>query len=191
MSQILPAKQIWNAVQKTVKQYQSSDPAVIVRDSPILLSYSEDLRQVLGLYFCRWKHRIIILNASLDTETERMVLAHELGHDALHRDIAKIKGLEETALFQMTSSAEYEANAFAAHLLIRNSDILEYVRDYRYDPWDIARDLHLDVQLVLVKIQEMNRMGFPLKLPEYHDSRFMRTLQSFHNDSVQISEAIR
>ena len=51
--------------------------------------YSEELDKLLGIYTYRWKHRIILLNDKMDEIMAKMVCAHELGHDALHRDLGK------------------------------------------------------------------------------------------------------
>ncbi len=58
----------------------------------------------------------MFLNPRIDGQLKEMVVAHELGHDQRHRDIAKAgQPLKEFSLFRMKDTTEYEANAFASY----------------------------------------------------------------------------
>ena len=103
----------------------------------------------------------------------RMVCAHELGHDALHRDIAKGDGLKEFVLFNMKDTTEYEANAFAAHLIIDDDDIYSMSKD-KYDVVQMAKMLNVNINLVLIKLQELNKLGYDFRVPCEADSFFFR-----------------
>ena len=50
----------------------------------------------------------------LDENMLRIVCAHELGHDQLHRNMAKTTPIHEFMLYDMKSKPEYEANIVAA-----------------------------------------------------------------------------
>ena len=58
---------------------------------------------------------------------ENIVLLHELGHDALHREEAtKVGGFKEFEIFNMRDNRmEYEANLFAALISLSDEDFLE------------------------------------------------------------------
>ena len=58
-----------------------------------------------------------------------MVLAHELGHDIYHQELAKNAEIIEYELFNITSQTELEANIFPAHLLIDDNELMEYIRE--------------------------------------------------------------
>ena len=77
----------------------------------------------------------------------RIVCAHELGHDQLHREFAASNTLQEFMLYDMNSIQEYEANVFAANLLLEDEAVLELVYD-GYDIVRIAAELQSDVNLV-------------------------------------------
>ena len=113
---------IYSKANEIVKQTDTRNPMQIASDTGIMLRYSDELDQLLGLYTYRWKHRIILLNDKMDDIMARMVCAHELGHDHLHRDLAKGDGLKEFVLFNMKDNTEYEANAFAAHILLDDKE---------------------------------------------------------------------
>ena len=142
-----------------------------------MVSYTDEFKDLLGLYTYKWKHRIIILNSKLDEYMEQMVLAHEIGHDRRHRDLAKDSGLREFVLFNMKDNTEYEANAFASHLLLDDSEVLSYARQ-GLDVVQIAQTMGTNINLVLIKMQEMNKLGYNVRLPYGSDSNFLRKLHN-------------
>lgn len=80
---------IYSKATEMVKQTGTRNPMKIASEIGVMLRYSEELDKLLGLYTYRWKHRIILLNDKMDEIMAKMVCAHELGHDALHRDLGK------------------------------------------------------------------------------------------------------
>lgn len=164
---------IYSKATEMVKQTGTRNPMKIASEIGVMLRYSEELDKLLGLYTYRWKHRIILLNDKMEEIMARMVCAHELGHDALHRDIAKGDGLKEFVLFNMKDTTEYEANAFAAHLIIDDDDIYSRSKD-KYDVVQMAKMLNVNINLVLIKLQELNKLGCNFRVPCEADSFFFR-----------------
>lgn len=164
---------IYSKATEMVKQTGTRNPMKIASEIGVMLRYSEELDKLLGLYTYRWKHRIILLNDKMEEIMARMVCAHELGHDALHRDIAKGDGLKEFVLFNMKDTTEYEANAFAAHLIIDDDDIYSMSKD-KYDVVQMAKMLNVNINLVLIKLQELNKLGCNFRVPCEADSFFSR-----------------
>ena len=76
----------------------------------------------------------------------------------------------------MAGRTEYEANAFAAHLLIDDEELAELVRE-GYDAEAAASMLCVDVNLLLIKVQQMQKLGVPLKLPYAPDGAFFRNVR--------------
>ena len=153
---------IYSKATDIVKQTGTRNPMKITSDIGVMLRYSEELDKLLGLYTYRWKHRIILLNEKMDEIMARMVCAHELGHDALHRDLAKGDGLKEFVLFNIKDTTEYEANAFAAHLIIDDDDIYSMCKE-KYDVVQMAKMLNVNINLVLIKLQELNKLGYDFR----------------------------
>lgn len=137
----------------------------------------QDFHRLLGMYACRWRQRMVFLNGRLDGPLRQIVLAHELGHDALHRSLATDSGiLREFTLFNMQSITEYEANAFAAHLLLDNEEVYRLAVE-GYDLQEMAQILGTHMNLLLIKLQEMNRLGYDLRLPEPARPDFLKKIE--------------
>src|SRR5699024_11985208 len=68
-----------------------------------------------------------ILKDDLHPVMERIVMLHEIGHDALHREEAvKAGGFKEFNIFDMRQSRmEYEANIFASQISLPDDEILD------------------------------------------------------------------
>lgn len=119
----------------------------------------------------------MFLNVRMDEYLTQMVAGHELGHDTLHRDLAKGEGLREFELFRMTNLTEYEANAFCAHILIDSDECYEYARN-GYDVVSIAKMMNSEINLMLIKLQEMIRLGYDLRLPMEPRSDFFKNIRA-------------
>lgn len=140
----------------------------------IPVDYFQDL---LGMYSCKWRKRAIFVNVRMDEYLTQMVIAHEIGHDIYHRDLAKVNGLEEFSLFRMENAVEYEANAFAAHLLIDSEEFLELAQN-GYDVTQIASQLNTEINLALIKLQEMIKLGYDLNMPKVPQSDFFKNIKA-------------
>jgi len=167
------AKEIYEIALRLVKKYNTRDPEQIADYLGIKVFYSDELGDLLGLYTYMIKNRVIILNSKLSDFQKIMVLAHEIGHDRLHRQYAKT-GLQEYQIFDMRSPSEYEANAFAAHFLIDTDELIGYMKDYDYDPWSLAGCFNVNVNLILIKMQELNRMGYKIRIPMDPNPQFFK-----------------
>ena len=63
---------------------------------------------------------------------------------------------------------EYEANLFAAQLMLPDDEIKELI--YRgYDVQQIAKTMRSDINLVAIKVSELNRHGCCFRKQEYHN----------------------
>ena len=64
---------------------------------------------------------------------------------------------------------EYEANLFAAQLMLPEEEIKEYI--YRgFDVQQIARAMRSDINLVAIKVAELNRQGCRFREQEYKNN---------------------
>lgn len=119
----------------------------------------------------------MFLNSRMDEYLAKMVAGHELGHDVYHRELAKGEGMKEFELFRMQSATEYEANAFSAHLLIDTDECMEYVRN-GYDVVQLAREMNSEINLMLIKLQEMQRLGYRIRVPLEPKSDFFKNIRA-------------
>lgn len=172
---------IFKQADNLVRQSGTRNAEKIAKDLGIWIYYEDTFDDLLGMYTFRWNHRLMFLNPKIDGRLKNMVIAHELGHDQRHRDIAKAgQPLKEFSLFSMKDTTEYEANVFAAHLLLENDEVYSLSRQ-GLDVVHMAQNMGVDINLMLIKLQEMNHLGYDFNIPLQHDSRFFRNLKGDNN----------
>lgn len=72
----------------------------------------------------------------------------------------------------MTDREEYEANVFAAHLLLDEAEVHRLAEE-GYDIVSLAKMLHTDINLLLIKLHEMQKKGYAMRLPEKPRANFL------------------
>ena len=92
---------------------------------------------------------------------QRIVCAHELGHDQLHRNLAKDGALREFMLYDMSTRPEYEANIVAAEILLDTDAVLDYVYNLGYTSEQIAKAMSTDINLVALKVAHLTKPASP------------------------------
>lgn len=97
------AEQLSRVGEKLVKRCDSRDPFEIARQLGINVMLCENFGSLKGMYRVIKRNRFIFLNNSLDENMLRIVCAHELGHDQLHRNMAKTTPIHEFMLYDMKS----------------------------------------------------------------------------------------
>lgn len=165
---------IYKKANALVKRIGTRDTRQIANELGIKIYY-EGYDDLLGMYTYRWKQRMIFINNNLDDHMRQMVLAHEIGHDIFHRNLAS-NGLKEFELFDMKNNTEYEANIFGSHLLIDNDEVLTLARD-GYDIVQISSMLNSHINLLLIKMQEMNKMGYDFNVPYRPEGDFLKKIK--------------
>lgn len=150
---------------RLVKRCGTRDPFRIARQLGIEVLFCEDFGPLKGMYRVIKRSRFIFINENLS--------AHELGHDQLHRNLAKGSAIQEFMLYDMTTKPEYEANIVAAEILLDTDEILEYIYDYGYTSEQIARAMETDINLVALKIAHLAETGYDLRRIE-HKSDFLK-----------------
>lgn len=155
---------IFDKAKKKVLYYDTRNPFIIARESGIKIEIRHDFKRLKGMYSVIKRNRFIFINGNLPEQVQQVICAHELGHDALHREIAKNSYLQEFMLYDMKSRPEYEANVFAAHLLLDEEKILE-LSHYDYDVFQVADKIKTDINLLLIKLNEMNQQGYRFNIP--------------------------
>ena len=146
------SKRIADIASRIVKKYETRDPFKMAKLCGVELII-KDLGSLKGFYKVVYDTPFIFLNSSLSQSEARLVCAHELGHHALHRAAARV-GFEEFSLFSETSRREYEANLFAAVLLICDEDVTELL-ECGYTTAQIAAALGIDERIAELKISTL------------------------------------
>lgn len=149
---------------RIVKMTESRSAEKIARELGINL-IEVPFKTQKGAYKVIERNRYIFISSFLTEPLRSIVIMHEIGHDQLHR--TKAKEFHEFSIFDMTANAmEYEANLFAAHVLLPDDEILEYIY-LGYDVAQIAGTMHSDINLVALKAADLTMRGYPLRLQEH------------------------
>lgn len=162
---------IYDKVIEITKKYKTRDPFAIAEAMDIDVDFA-DLGTLKGFYIVYKKGRFIVINKTLTDTLSGIILAHELGHDILHRSLAENGGLKESSFFDMKSRPEMEANTFAANLLITDKEVINYGEE-GYTVEEMAKDLYVPYPLALIKVNDMNNRGYKLKIPYIPKADFL------------------
>lgn len=169
----MPSKDyIQSVASGLIKQYDTRDPFELCKAVGVEVFFA-DLGHLKGMYKYLKRNRFAVINESLNDYAKKLVCAHELGHDLLHRDLARRVCLQEFVLYDMKSRPEYEANLFASEILLPDDEIITYAHD-GYDIEQIAQVLYTDINLVALKIASMNARGYKFRTVIDPKSDFLR-----------------
>ncbi|MBQ3841179.1 MAG: ImmA/IrrE family metallo-endopeptidase [Ruminiclostridium sp.] len=157
------SEQIHSTVRRLIRENRTGDPFSLARSLGIDVDCA-DLGELKGFYVVYGTGRYIVLNHNLSERMSRLVLAHEIGHDTLHRDIAANGGMGERSFFDMTAKPEREANIFAAELLISDEEMTELgERGFTID--EAAAEIGVHTQAAMIKARSMQERGFGINVP--------------------------
>ena len=146
---MITSKEIIKEADALFKKYRTRDPFKLSKALGIELIIKE-LGSLKGFYKTIYGIPFIFLNRSLDKRTARLVLYHEIGHHILHKEFAAF-GFEETSLFSPASRREYEANLFAAELMISDEEVTEAL-EYGTTVSSLSTSLGLSEEMASLKI---------------------------------------
>lgn len=164
---------IVNKGTKLVEKYGTRDPFKIAKELGIKVMFVDNFDKLKGVYRVIKRNRWIFINSNLSEWMQKVVCAHELGHDQLHREFAKGDGLLEFVIYDMNNRPEYEANVFAAQILLPEDEILEHIYN-GYDSQQIACMMHSDINLVALKASTLNYLnGYDFRSVG-HNSSFLK-----------------
>ena len=130
---------------------------------------------IKAFYFYHSRIRNIVLNSRVSETVRRILVAHELGHDRLHREIAMLKGFQEIELFDAAIPAEYEANIFAAEILIDDGELLELLNDADKSFFGVARELSIPAPLLDFKFRVLKHKEYRIEAPYIAHGNFLKT----------------
>lgn len=120
---------IKNIANNLAEKYDTRNPYELCDFLNIPILYN-NLGNIKGLFQNVEGSPVIHLNCSLSYEEVKPVLAHELGHALLHKELNVC--FLNNYTFCITDKYENEANKFAAHLLIEDKDLDIFSSGYEY-----------------------------------------------------------
>ena len=161
-------------------EYNESDPFTLCRDLDILvlkqpMGHSDD--SCKGFFLTCDNIKSITVNCDLSPNMQRIIAAHELGHAILHYDKSGLSTFHDFNLFDSASIMEYEANIFAADLLISDEEVLEKLNaDSSF--FDAAALLKVPPELLDFKFRIMKREGYKIvEPPLLSNSNFLKNIK--------------
>ncbi|MCI8652088.1 MAG: ImmA/IrrE family metallo-endopeptidase [Angelakisella sp.] len=153
---------LYEAGSRIVKRCGNRDPFAIAENLGIEVIYCNHFGPLKGMYRVVKRCRFIFINNALSERMQKIVCAHEIGHDQLHRHLAKGGAIREFMLYDMTIRPEYEANVVAADMLLDTEEILEYIYEDHYSVEQITKAMGTDQNLVALKIECLVNAGYEL-----------------------------
>ena len=172
---------VYQEIEKLVRRHGTRDPFELMEAMRVQVRVYYDLTSAKGFtrYFLR--RFFVGLNGNLPESEQRIVAAHELGHIVLHAAELRTAPLFDTAVYDKRSSTEYEANLFAADLLLPDEDVAEAAAEPEADFSSLCRALDTVPGLMNFKILSMRRrgipvMGLPIPAAGECESRFLAGL---------------
>ena len=159
-----------------IRKYGIRDPFRLAQLLDITVKYISTKRQK-GLCAMIDDIPFIFVNRNMSEEMQRMTCAHELGHILLHADVLSgQKPLLEYELFDIRNAAEFEANAFAANLLIDEQELLDLLHEGA-DMIAAASSLNINVNLLMIRLLQMRKEGHDINAPFSPDSSFLGSIE--------------
>lgn len=158
------------AANSVIRTYGTRRPERLAKDMDIMI-LPQPFKVQKGAYKVIERQPIIFIKQDLHPVMREIVIAHELGHHKLHRaEAIAAGGFQEFNLFDMQQNRmEYDANMFAAQLMLPDDDIMELI--YKgFDVAQIARALRSDINLVALKVAELNSRGHGFRPQEYRNT---------------------
>ena len=169
----MTARQLSEVGERLVRRCGTRDPFEIARQLGVEVLFCPDFGSMKGMYRVIKRNRFIFLNRDLTPQMQRIICAHELGHDQLHRSLATTGAIQEFMLYDMTTKPEYEANIVAAEILLDTDEILDCIYKYGYTAEQIASAMSTDINLVALKVAHLATLGYNLHALE-HKSNFLK-----------------
>ena len=143
-----------------IRQYDTRDPFELCRELHISVE-TKDLGSLRGMYTVIRSTRFIVIGSICSPPMRKIICAHELGHDQLHREIAASRVFHDNHIYAMRSKPEYEANLFAAALLLPAEEVYDYIGQ-GYNVAQIAALMETDPNLLWMRLHLMIQEGYHL-----------------------------
>lgn len=166
-------KNIYHKVEKLCRRFHTRDPFDLLDALGVIVRESDRYQRLKGFCFMSCKTTYVVINSNLSEEEKRIVAAHELGHVVLHKQHLKLAPMNDTILYNMKDNTEYEANLFAADLLLEDETICTLASDEESSYFSMCRILYTTPELMSFKLYSLIQRGHPYNLPQGIKSNFL------------------
>lgn len=165
---------IYEKVNALTREFATRDPFEICNNMSIRIHYKDLGNALKAYYFCQSRIKNIVINSRSGKIVRRILCAHELGHAVLHNRLAAMRGFQELELFDTIVPTEYEANLFAAELIISDEEILELLNDKDESFFSIAKKLYVPAELLDFKFRILKHKDLRIESPYIAQSNFLK-----------------
>ena len=163
------------------KDFPDCDPFEMVKAMGNLLLFQamgKAKSACKGFFMMQDGQPSITINSDLPKMIQKIICAHELGHAVLHSQKIGMEAFHDVALFDTASLAEYEANVFAAELLLKDEDVLDLLNDDT-SFFGVASTLRVPPELLDFKFRVMKRKGYQFTEPPLQSgSKFLQDMEA-------------
>lgn len=166
---------IYEEVERLVKKYKTRNPLEIAEAIGITILF-RDFKELKGFYAIENKARYIVISNNLDDYLQKVICAHELGHDRLHRHFAAYSAMQDYMLYDMKARPEWDANIFASDLMISDTEVLIYARLHEYTHEQIARMMYVPKELMWFKTYSIFKRGYDIRTSDQINGNFLSTI---------------
>lgn len=164
---------IYDETQKLIRKYKTRDPFKIMDDMHIIVGETSSFQKLKGFCFMSCKTIYVQISSFLSEEEKQIVAAHELGHIILHRTQLKMAPMKDDTLYNMQDNTEYQANLFAADLLLSDADIAEMAHNEDLDYFSLCSTLNSTPELMSFKLYSLTKRGQAYHMPMEIQSNFL------------------
>ncbi len=157
-------KNICKSVEKIKNKYNETDPFKLCNNMGILTLFAPmgaGSGSCKGFYLTQSRIKSITINSDLSDDLQRIICAHELGHAVLHENFSGVNAFHDFTLFDSTDKYEYEANIFAAELLLNDDDVLKILSD-NISFFHAACGLYVPAELLDFKFRILRQKGYDI-----------------------------
>lgn len=164
---------IYKEATRLIRKYQTQDPFEILGGMNVIVKESSRFKKLKGFCFMGCQTVYVVISSFLSDEEKKIVAAHELGHIVLHRAQLKMAPMKDDNLYNMMDNTEYEANLFAADLLLDDGDVAEAASNDDLDYFDMCSLLSTSPQLMSFKLYSLIKRGQSYHMPLDIQSNFL------------------
>lgn len=175
---------ISSVVQHLMKKYDETNPFKLCKDLGIRVKYVSmgiAADECKGFFLAQSRIRCIVINSDLSPELQKIICAHELGHAILHREKCGVSNFHDFQLFDEASEYEYEANIFAAELLLNDDEVFDILnQDLSF--FQAAAELNVPAEILDFKFRVMKWKGYAMaEAPIVANSKWLGNVQDTGN----------
>ena len=154
------------------EQFCTSNPFEILEQLGVEVKYNYEFTKLKAFYYVMLGKPYVVINGNMDEHQLKTVAAHELGHHLFHTHLAENSPIKEMGFYDYKSGPEYEANVFAANLLIDDEELESMIKE-EAEFYCLAAGLEVMPELLAFKMKSFNKNKNKYNVPITVKSSFL------------------